>query len=102
MKGYHNIIIESPRLKYEITIRRNITVIEGNSATGKTTLIDLIHEYQQRGKNSPIRIESDVPCAVYNDILRYAKQNLKPFYYEGKNKKRIIQVYPEVIRKLLK
>lgn len=66
MRGQHKIIIESPRLKYEITVRRNITVIEGNSATGKTTLIDLIHEYQRRGKNSPIRIESDVQCAVYN------------------------------------
>lgn len=66
MKGKHNIIIESPRLKYEITVRRNITVIEGNSATGKTTLIDLIREYQQRGKLSPIRIESDVPCDVYS------------------------------------
>lgn len=38
---------------------------------------------------------------VDNDICRYRKQALKPFYYEGKNKKQIIQVYPEVIRILL-
>ena len=37
MKGKHHIIIESARLKYEFDIRRNITIIQGDSATGKTT-----------------------------------------------------------------
>ena len=40
MKGKHHIIVESARLKYEFDIKRNITIIQGDSAPGKTTLID--------------------------------------------------------------
>ena len=39
MTGKYEIRIENRSLVYEFTIRRNITVIRGNSATGKTTLI---------------------------------------------------------------
>lgn len=70
MKGKHHIIVESPRLKYEFDIKRNITIIQGDSATGKTTLVDLIRDYAIRGKASPIRIESDVPCEVFNGTDR--------------------------------
>ena len=65
MKGKHHIIIESARLKYEFDIKRNITIIQGDSATGKTTLIDILSDYQQDKQNSPVRIESDVPCEVF-------------------------------------
>ena len=65
MKGKHHIIIESARLKYEFDIKRNITIIQGDSATGKTTLIDLLSDYQNGKENSPVRIESDVPCEVF-------------------------------------
>lgn len=65
MKGRHHIIIESARLKYEFDIRRNITIIQGDSATGKTTLIDLLTDYQNEREYSPVRIESDVPREVF-------------------------------------
>ena len=64
MKGKHHIIIESARLKYEFDIKRNITIIQGDSATGKSTLIDLISDFQNEREKSPVRIESDVPCEV--------------------------------------
>ena len=64
MKGRHHIIIESARLKYEFDIKRNITIIQGDSATGKTTLIDLLYDYQNNRENSPVRVESDVSCEV--------------------------------------
>ena len=65
MKGLHHIIIESPHLKYEFDIKRNITIIQGDSATGKTTLVDLISEIEHRGTNNQVRIQSDVACRVY-------------------------------------
>ena len=40
MKGLHKVIVQNNRLHYEFDIRRNITIIQGNSATGKTTLTD--------------------------------------------------------------
>ena len=44
MKGSYSISVQNNRIKYEFTIKRNITVVQGNSATGKTSLVDLIRE----------------------------------------------------------
>lgn len=68
MKGSHNVIIETERMKYEFTIRRNITVILGDSATGKTTLVEFLNMYARRGKESGVTLSSDVPCIVLSDI----------------------------------
>ena len=65
MKNKHHIIVETERLKYEFDIRRNITVIQGNSATGKTTLVQLLETYSRYGKDSGVRLQSDVPCVVF-------------------------------------
>ena len=66
MRGKHHIVIESPRLKYEFDVKRNITIIRGDSATGKTTLIDLLEDYRN-DEDSAVRISSDVPCRVFAD-----------------------------------
>ena len=65
MKGKHHITIETKRLKYEFEIKRNITVIQGDSATGKTTLIELLSTYAVQKEKSGIKLVSDVECAVY-------------------------------------
>lgn len=44
MKGNYHIIVQNNKLHYELTIRRNITIIRGDSATGKTKLIDLLEK----------------------------------------------------------
>ena len=43
MKGKHSVFVQNNRLRYEFTISRNITIIRGDSATGKTTLLDLLN-----------------------------------------------------------
>ena len=65
MRGRHHIVLETKHLKYEFEIRRNITVINGDSATGKTTLVGLLQEYSLRKESSGIRLQSDVPCKVF-------------------------------------
>lgn len=42
MIGKYKIVVENEFLKFEFTIRRNITIVRGDSATGKTTLIEMI------------------------------------------------------------
>lgn len=74
MKGKHLITVKSRRLQYKFTIERNITILRGDSATGKTTLIDMIASYQNNGENSGIMISSDKPCAVLSGI--HWKENL--------------------------
>ena len=49
MTGKYEVIVNSRRLQYKFTINRNITILRGDSATGKTTLIDMISSYQQNG-----------------------------------------------------
>lgn len=63
MVGAYDITVSNRFLKYEFTIRRNITVIKGNSATGKTTLLELIREYNEQ-EDSGITIQSEKPCIV--------------------------------------
>ncbi len=65
MKNKHHVIVESKRLKYEFDIKRNITVIQGDSASGKTTLLDLLGTHSRYGKESGINVQSDVPCVVF-------------------------------------
>ena len=69
MKGRHRVVVESPRACYAFEIRRNLTILRGESATGKTTLIDLLSDYAGNGAASPVRMESDVPCRVYRGGL---------------------------------
>ena len=66
MKGKHHIVVQNDRVKYAFDICRNITVIRGDSATGKTSLLNLLQEYAVRGKGSGVMLQSDVPCAVYS------------------------------------
>lgn len=64
MKGTHTIQVSNKRVRYEFTINRNITIIQGDSATGKTTLISLIRDYGKEGVNSGVKLHCDKPCIV--------------------------------------
>ena len=57
MKGRHHIVIESERLKYEFDIKRNFTVIQGESTTGKTTLVELLSESVHQRGTGAVRIQ---------------------------------------------
>ena len=56
MKGKHKIVVKNNRLHYEFEIKRNITIIKGDSATGKTTLINMIRQFANLGNASGIEI----------------------------------------------
>lgn len=64
MRGTHNVIVQNKRIRYDFDIRRNLTIIQGDSATGKTTLIDMIQEYYENGSVSGIDLRSDKECVI--------------------------------------
>ena len=64
MKGKYSVFVQNNRLRYEFTISRNITIIRGDSATGKTTLLDLLNAYDRDGYSSGVLLKCDVPCVV--------------------------------------
>lgn len=65
MKGKHHILIENDHVRYEFDIRRNITILQGDSATGKTSLLDILRQYSWRGEGSGVILQSDKRCVVY-------------------------------------
>ena len=67
MKGKYSVFVQNNRLRYEFTISRNITIIRGDSATGKTTLLDLLNAYDRDGESSGVLVKCDVPCVVIGD-----------------------------------
>lgn len=64
MKGKHEILGRNARVQYKFAVERNITILRGDSATGKTTLIDMIATYQRAGEKSGVELRSDKPCVV--------------------------------------
>lgn len=64
MRGTHRVIIQNKKIKYDFQVRRNITIIRGDSATGKTALIDMIRENYENGSDSGIELYCDKNCAV--------------------------------------
>ena len=56
MTGKHKIIVKNNRLYYELEIEEKITIIRGDSATGKTTLIDMIWQARHYEDSSGIEI----------------------------------------------
>ena len=64
MHGVIHLLVQSAHLKYEMAFSRNITILKGDSATGKTTLVDMIQEYYLNGADTGINLSCDVPCRV--------------------------------------
>jgi len=64
MRGKHRIIVQNKRIRYDFEITRNITILKGDSATGKTTLIEMIQEYMDQGEESMVELKCDKKCGV--------------------------------------
>ena len=59
MHGEYKVRVRNARNSYTFLLRRNITVLRGESGRGKTTLFDMIHEYNRFGKESGVSVSCD-------------------------------------------
>lgn len=75
MRGEHLVTVANNRVKFKLNIRRNLTILQGNSATGKTTLLELIDQFDQLGPDSGVSVVCDAPCHVLSG--RNWKRDLK-------------------------
>ena len=69
MKGIHKVVVGAKYLKYEFELRRNLTIIRGDSATGKTTLVDMIRTHMNDGESGPVTLNCDKSCYVVEGNL---------------------------------
>lgn len=68
MVGKYDIEIYNNRVHYFLTVKRNITILQGNSATGKTELIRLIGDYETNGNSSGITLRCAARCTVLTQV----------------------------------
>ena len=69
MKGKYRVIVSTKRLKYDFELRRNLTIVRGDSATGKTTLVDMIQDYVNNPSGTPVELSCDKKCYVLAGTL---------------------------------
>lgn len=78
MVGKYDLEVYNRKVHYFLTIKRNITIIQGNSGTGKTELIRMIQEYETNGASSGITLMCDAKCTVLTAVdweLRLCSMN---------------------------
>lgn len=61
MKGKYHIVVQNNKLRYELSIRRNMTIIRGDSAIRKTRLINLLEQAATFGESSGVEILCERP-----------------------------------------
>ena len=66
MKGEISVRIRNNKNEYQFTLRRNITILRGDSGTGKTTLYRMVASYSREGRASGIHASTtgNVPLCV--------------------------------------
>ena len=69
MKEKHRIVVSTKRQKYEFELHSNLTILRGDSATGKTTLIEMIQDHENDPLGSPVELISDKKCYVLEGAL---------------------------------
>lgn len=71
MKGKYKLNIKNAKVYYEFELNRKVTVIKGESASGKTTLISMISRYNQNPNSTPIKFDIKPKCKtiVLNNVL---------------------------------
>ena len=68
MKGKYHVVVQNNRLRYEFDIKRNITIIRGDSATGKTTLYTMIALAARRGDSSGVEVRCEKKCRTLEEL----------------------------------
>ena len=79
MTGVQHVKIYDDRIMYEFDLYRNITIIRGDTATGKTVLYDMIDEYNKESDGpTRVHIECEKACIVFTgDYVGFRANNIR-------------------------
>ena len=67
MNGRYDIVLYNNKVHYRLTVKRNITVLRGDSATGKSELIRLLALHNGNPLSSGITLICERECTVLNE-----------------------------------
>ena len=69
MIGTHQVRVSRRRgASFRFEVRRNVTIVRGDSGTGKTTLYEMVADHTRLGDASGVSIQCDKPCVALTDI----------------------------------
>lgn len=68
MKGKYTIRVQNSAVRFEFEIERNINILRGDSGTGKTTLVDMIIDYQSQGEASGVELVCKKNCVALSGL----------------------------------
>lgn len=71
MRGIVNIEVYDKKIHYFLTLRRNITIIRGDSGTGKTVLYRMIQESMSKKNDGNVVLKSNAECRVLTDASEW-------------------------------
>ena len=64
MKGKISVSVKNKHISFKLDLERNITIITGDSGTGKTKLLNMVRAYSAEGRSSGVALKCDRPCVV--------------------------------------
>ncbi len=68
MTGIHHVEVKNRDAVFKFDLYRNITIVRGDSGTGKTTLYEMIADYTRLKEASGVNVTCDKPCVALTDI----------------------------------
>lgn len=68
MTGTHHVEVKNRDAVFKFDLYRNITIVRGDSGTGKTTLYEMIADYTRLKEASGVNISCDKACVALTDI----------------------------------
>ena len=81
MKGKISFSIRNRHIAFKFDLERNITIITGDSGTGKTKLVNMVRMYASEGNASGVTLTCERPCTVlegrdWETILNNTRQSV--------------------------
>ena len=66
--SYHVKVTRRRGASFRFVVRRNLTVVRGDSGTGKTTLFEMVADHTRLGERSGVSIQCERECVALTDI----------------------------------
>ena len=67
MRGKIKIQIKNRHITFNFTLERNVTILTGDSGTGKTKLINMVRNYSELDEQSGVILKCSKPCLVLSN-----------------------------------